>query len=113
MKYKWLHPYPGYSVSADGNVRSGKNRIVIDKLPDGAPIVRIKVFGGRKVWLPVAVLVAWAYLGKPPDRGYMITHLNGDNSDCRAENLAWAVDEDYWFDFYRRLMTAPSYYWRR
>jgi hypothetical protein len=105
MKYRWLHPYPGYSVSADGNVRSGANRIAIHKLPDGTPFVRINVLG-RRVSLPVDTLVAWAFLGKPPGRGYMVAHLNGDKSDCRAKNLDWVVDEDYWFDFYRRLMMA-------
>lgn len=112
--YKWLSsPFTGYTCSAAGQVRSGKNPIAIHQLPDGTPVVNVKV-AGRGEQLPVDVLVAFAFLGPPPEnpylprQGYEVRHLNGDKRDCRAENLAWCVNGDYAFRFYSNLMRGPD-----
>lgn len=108
---KWvtMNPY-NVSVSSDGLVKSRHgNQIVTRQLSDGTPYVLLMV-NGTKQELPVDVLVAFTWLGKPPGEGFQVAHRNGDIADCRAENLTWVADPDYWFEFYRELMKPPAWF---
>lgn len=100
-KYRWtrLPPYPDYSVSEDGRVKDRhKNELAVRLDADGRACVRMWVNGVRHD-LPVNVLVARAFHG-PRSARYRVTHLNGDEGDCRAENVAWAELPD---DFARMV----------
>lgn len=41
---------------------------------------------GYKLWVPLRQHVWEEHYGKPPE-GYIVTHRNGDQLDCRIENL--------------------------
>lgn len=110
--YKWFatHPFRNYSVSADGEVRCGKNPIKIRYWPDGSPYVLMSV-AGRRVEVPVDELIMLTFIGRPPHcRGYRVGRRNGDKTDCRAENLFWEEDPAWHFDFYSQLMAVPAWY---
>lgn len=82
--------FPGYSVSPLGQVRNDATGRLLD--------VRFNQYGVAYVGLTrewrqhirsLARLVARAYLD-PPDRIFDTPiNLNGDRSDCSADNLAW------------------------
>lgn len=103
-------PFPGYSVSVSGEVRCGRNPLRRKFWPNGQPYVWVKT-AGRTVEVPVEDLVAHVFLGRPPKGvGYMVTHRNGDEADCRAENLAWVEDAEWKFDEYCWLMSVPPHF---
>lgn len=92
---------PGYEVSNLGNVRGldrevrcafGATRRIPGKalrtkLSRGAPEVTVW-HGGARRCVRVHRLVAEAWVPNP-ERLPFVTHLNGDKTDNRAENLAW------------------------
>jgi hypothetical protein len=96
VKYQWieLSPFPGYSVNR-GKVRDRHGNTLAAHIGgDGKAYVRLRV-NGLLDWYPVDVLAARAYHGAPPSRWHQVAHLNGDQGDDDAENLAWVEDIDY------------------
>lgn len=92
---------PGYEVSNLGNVRGLDRKVrcafgatrripgkaLRTKLSRGAPEVTLQ-HGGARRCVRVHRLVAEAWVPNP-ERLPFVTHLNGDKTDNRAENLAW------------------------
>lgn len=92
---------PGYEVSNLGNVRGLDRKVrcafgamrripgkaLRTKLSRGAPMVTVWDKGARRC-VRVHRLVAEAWVPNP-ERLPFVTHLNGDKTDNRAENLAW------------------------
>lgn len=82
--------FPGYSVSSDGRVRNDvrgrEMRLSINQY--GTVKVGLTQDGAR-VTVQVADLVAETFLPDPPPNFDTVVHLNGDKSDCRADNLVW------------------------
>jgi HNH endonuclease len=104
-KYRWadLRPFPGYSVSTDGRVKDRHKNELAVRLGGDGPFVRMWVNGVRRD-MPVRFLVAYAFHGTRSAR-YRVAHVNGNEDDCRAENLVWIeppID-------YEQLMRAPRH----
>lgn len=84
---------PGYQAATDGRilgVRGGWLKLFTN--PRGYlcfNVVRV----GVHVQLRVHVAVCEAFHGTRPD-GYHVAHLNGDQKDNRATNLAWCTPEE-------------------
>lgn len=101
-------PCPGYEtlyeVSSAGRVRRHKDAVrgprtfpgrikKLGKRPDdGRPVVTlhsgVSRLKGRKR-LPVAPLIARAFLGPPPKAGDVVGHLDGNVKNNQAANLRW------------------------
>lgn len=82
--------YPGYEWSNDGEIRHGKNILATRfNAVDGVPEVKVNTAGG--LFVPKALMVALGHLGLPPGWEFCVQHLNGDELDCRPENLTWAL----------------------
>lgn len=68
------------------------------------PFVRIDVAG----YLPVDLLVAWAFHG-PPKPGESAVHVDGDLSNCMPENLRYETDAEREFEMFDRMMRDPGF----
>lgn len=85
---------PWYMVHPSGNVVNTRleRLMTLRKAQTGLVMVGLSVDGYQNQ-RSVARLVAEAYIPKPDPEWFSdfdtIIHLNGDKSDCRAENLAW------------------------
>ena len=76
---------PGYWVSEDGEIISGRKTLTPQFTPDGYAYVMI-----RRKRLRVAHAVLLAFSGPRPV-GSEARHLNDDKTDNRALNLAWGT----------------------
>lgn len=99
--WKWVPGYEGhYAVSNQGRVRSHKDqtevtgatvmpqRVLKQRLnSNGRPCVNLHMDGEKKTHR-VHRLVLEAFTGPPPS-GMEASHLNGDPTDNRFENLMW------------------------
>lgn len=92
---------PGYEVTADGRVFSvgsdwrgyGRREMTQEINASGYPSVRITV-SGRRVRVAVHKLVALHHLPPKPFWADQIRHLDGDNMNPRASNLAWGTAKE-------------------
>jgi hypothetical protein len=77
----------GYQATNEGgifDVRRGKLKSL---RPAGNGALKVDIGKSTRM---VHDLVARAFHGRPPARGYRVKHLNDDLSDNRPENLVWA-----------------------
>ena len=98
VKYRSIPGFEGfYEVGDNGTIKSlsrtvlagNKNYSVKEKILKGSNHngKRIMIqFAGNKVTVRVARLVWEVFVGKIPE-GYLVLHKNGDELDCRLENL--------------------------
>ena len=71
----------------------GRFRSAASPLPQLAgPSGRIEINGEKYL---LDRLVCWAFSGPPPPWSKTVVHLDGDQSNNRVENLAWAKVEDW------------------
>lgn len=96
---KTVPGWPNYLVTKTGEVWSktrqgvtGK-RLTIDRRTDGTFTVIVRQDKQAGYVCQVSHLVAATYCGYPLDSGLPVTHINGDPSDCRPENLSWTPGE--------------------
>lgn len=95
-----VHPIPfapGYYVSEDGQVFSGK-RGAFRQLKSwanehGHRKLRLSV-GGEGVTEYVHRLVAITFIGPPPEIHHEIRHLDGDPTNNAVWNLAWGTHKE-------------------
>lgn len=81
-----------YEVSSRGRVRSLR-LVQQDASADG--YMRVQFYDGQNNIRPlVHRLVAVAFHGPPPSDQHVVSHLNGDPSDNRPENLVWATVQE-------------------
>ena len=86
--------YPGYTVSSDGRVRGPRGR-VLSASPTTRGYLRVTVHcGGRIITRTVHVLVCGAYHGPKPSPAHHAAHLDGDQRNNTAANLAWKLPVD-------------------
>ncbi len=109
--------WPAYSVSADGSIwtrwRRGRGgRLGLEWRPlhpspdkDGYRVVRLYGAGGAWKQLRVAPLVCAAFHGPCPP-GLECRHLDGENTNDAAANLAWGTSTENKADM-KRHGTAP------
>lgn len=86
-----LREYPGYSISNYGRVRQDRFDRVLAKgrSQSGATYSRVMV-NGVQVTRAVSSLVAAAFVPNPrPEQFTTPIHLDGDLTNCCAENLLW------------------------
>jgi hypothetical protein len=91
----------GYEVDASGHVFSvshnwrGYGRRELAQHPDdhGYPSVRLTV-DGKRTRIAVHRLVSGEFLPQQPSPKHEIRHLNGNQCDNRAENLAWGTRKE-------------------
>lgn len=86
--------FPGYRVDEHGNVYSKRTLHLLEaRLVCGVLCVDLRDRGARvSPWVPVAVLVARAFVPvpRPLYRHREVVHRDGDRRNCRASNLIWA-----------------------
>ncbi|WP_081278950.1 NUMOD4 motif-containing HNH endonuclease [Mycolicibacterium fortuitum] len=110
--WRSLDRYPGYEVSDQGAVRSVDRTVVTSAgtrsykgrvLKSASNLAGYK---GVKLTLPdrsrehvlIHVLVCTAFHGTRPTTAHEVRHLNGNNTDNRAENLRWGTKSENAFD---------------
>lgn len=97
-----------YEVSSLGRVRSwwsGEPRIMSTPL-NGAPKGNYRIFrtssrGGQSVSRRVHTEVCKAFHGQRPEWAEVVRHLDGDNQNNRASNLAWGTQKENVADTFR------------
>lgn len=96
MRQEWrrIDDFDGYDVSEDGDVYNSFNEKLLTKTinQQGIPTVAlVKDFiDGKQRRRSVPLLVAKAFLPDPPSEHFNTPiHLDGDRSNCRANNLTW------------------------
>src|SRR4051794_2006535 len=89
--WREIPDFPGYSVSNMGRVRNDDTRRIMALSRNQYGILYVGLTYGREQFKrSVAVLVADHFLPTfESDAFDTPIHLNGDRSDCRAENLMW------------------------
>ena len=109
--------YSGYRAADDGTIYSVKRTPnivckVTSETNDSPPRVQITrddMTANR--YIPVAVLVASAYLGEQPP-GISVMHLDGDIRNCHPSNLAWVdpANPAEWIDDTMPVPGFPGYF---
>lgn len=74
-----------YQVSSEGRVRDAEGKIIKPKI-DQDGFYRVRLW---KKYYPLHQIVAEAFIGDRPGRGWCAKHRNGKRNDNRAENLMW------------------------
>lgn len=92
--------FPGYEISDLGGIRHGELVPIRDTSGNGYPRVWLIAPDGHGVRRSLHQLVAESFHGPRPD-GQEVRHLNGDQQDCRAENLAWGTHRQNMADLLR------------
>lgn len=92
--------FPGYEVSNLGRVRHGECIPIRDTSGSGYPRVWLTGTDGRGVRRDLHQVVAEAFHGPRPP-GHEVRHLNGDQTDARAINLAWGTHSENVLDLVR------------
>lgn len=90
---------PGYSVSDWGRVRNDRfNRILLPHPTDRDVLMVNLSFRGYSLGRSVKRLVADAFIPKAPfyeyKRSCIVRHIDEDWTNCRADNLNWALRSD-------------------
>lgn len=87
---RWVVGYEGrYLVHRDGQIFDRQARVMAVRIDRyGYANVRL-TRDGKQSWKKVARLVAEAWHGPPPAADSHAAHLDGDQLNNRAENVAW------------------------
>lgn len=87
---------PAYAISNKGRVKNKNRNTLLRPAQTGgylsAPLTRSST--GRVKLELVHRLVAYAFLGEPPEGAPTVDHINGDKQDNRVENLRWLSCKD-------------------
>lgn len=111
MDEEWLEIYefPDYSVSTHGRVLNNYTGRIMSFAHSQNGIPTVGLFHERRQYrrsVPVLVAEAWVP-NEWPERFNTPTHLNGDRSNCRADNLVW---RPRWFAIkYHQEILTPRF----
>lgn len=94
MKEEWayLEGYPNYMVSNLGRIYNARRGTILIPSPNQQGILKINLAEqGIKFTRSIALMVAIAFVPNDYDPDIFATpiHLDGDRSNCKADNLAW------------------------
>lgn len=108
--WKTIDGFYRYVINPDGVVKARDTGLVMKARQNKQSFVMITLLDeeGKKRTRSVALLVAKAYLAKPPNEAYnSIIHLDNDRTNCSANNLMW---RPRWYALlYRRMFNEhPS-----
>lgn len=78
---------PGYRGSEFGEILDVKKNRLKKQRRAGNGAMQVDIGKSTRM---VHDLIARAFYGRPPARGYRVKHLNDDLGDNRPENLVWA-----------------------
>lgn len=83
--------FPDYVVDTDGRVINDAMNRVLRPSVNQQGVLKVSMTHRRVVGTrAINKLVATAFVPNPnPEEWTAVIHLNGDKTDCRAENLAW------------------------
>lgn len=117
VRVRGVEGFPGYRVTEDGQVQScwsrgGVPRVMTDVWRTmrvcigayGYPIL-VLCRDGRKINCKLHVLMARAFLGPRPEGG-QVRHLDGDKTNCRADNLSYGTHAENMADNVRHGVMA-------
>ena len=96
-KYRQVWGYPGYGVSADGEVINLETNRVLEhhRTRTGHIFVSLRYAPGKRRARSLGRIVAECYIDPPKDiRDNTIIHLDYDIENNRADNLLW---RNRWF----------------
>lgn len=91
-QWKTCETFPKYEIGSEGSVRNKAGGNILRSTTNKANFVMVGLMGDndKRYTRSVALLVARAYLDKPRNPDYNgLIHLDGDKSNCRADNLMW------------------------
>lgn len=101
--------FPGYSVSIWGRVRNDKNGRIMALFRNQQGIINVGLTRDRVQYKrSLALLVARAFLPKPSVPNFNTPiHLDGDQSNCRVDNLMW---RPRWFavKYHQQFLYRPK-----
>lgn len=87
----YIPGHPNYLIGEDGVVYNIKRHTTLKPGDNGHKSLHVYLRGengGGKSY-QVRRLVADAFLPPKPGPEYVLTHVNGDHTDCSAQNLMW------------------------
>ena len=96
MKEKWkrISTHPRYEVSNRGRIRNTKTGHILSNTKTGNGYLKVNLGTGPKCTKRVNRLVAFAFLGDPPEGKVYCHHKNHNTADNRVENLQWVTPEE-------------------
>lgn len=108
-RWEEIEGFPEYAVSDMGEVVSIKRDIVRRPSINAQGVYKVTLSrDGRLATRSVAVLVAEQFVEGKSELNDTVIHLDGDRSNCRADNLMW---KPRWFaiKFHRQFLN-PKFY---
>ena len=86
--------FPHHRADTAGSIYSKRDGQKLEpRVIDGVPCIDVsKPTQRHSPWVPVAVMVARAFvpIPRPIYRHRTVKHLDGNRRNCKASNLAWA-----------------------
>lgn len=107
-----IEGFPRYRISTEGRIyNEAAEKLMKTSVNNfGDPKISLLTETGPRQTRSVAMLVARAFVEQPNILCNRIIHLNGDRTDCRADNIAWRPRWFAW-KYTRQLKTdQPAYY---
>lgn len=92
MDEMWIesNEWPGYSISSLGNVRNDIRGTEVRQSRTRAGAMKVGLsFEGKQYTRSVKVLVADMFVGGKTNIKDTAIHLDGDQTNCAADNLVW------------------------
>jgi hypothetical protein len=89
-----LEEYPGYSITADGEVFNGACLLKASQSPGRAARVKVRDSGGKSIRIAIAKLIALAFIPNP-DNHSKIIFKDRDHNNCTVDNIQWVSTGEF------------------
>jgi hypothetical protein len=89
-----LKDYPGYSITAYGEVFNGAYLLKASKSPGRAARVKVRDKEGKAIRIAIAKLIALAFIPNP-DNHSKIIFKDRDNNNCTVDNIQWVSTGEF------------------
>lgn len=111
MEIMWapIQDFPNYSVSNYGDVVNETTGRVLRQSTTLQGALKVKLFyEGGEITKSVKVLVAEAFIESPNELFNTPIHLDGNQRNCRADNIVWRPRWFAW-KYTRQFVILPVY----